>query len=148
MSVKRTVYGSTSGNLSVRPIAMSSTLSQSNVGGMSLPKTLASENERYKTSCVLRLLLPVICSVFPSVPVQFLRVILVPLRNLHHNVRRPVRHGLATETRFRRNPWCLVELIQLRVRRLVARFQAFFHHHVTRRAGTHATASMVQPHLK
>src|SRR5260370_26781961 len=38
MSVKRTVSGSVSGNLSASPIAMSSKLSQPNVGGMSTPK--------------------------------------------------------------------------------------------------------------
>ena len=38
MSVKRTVRGSTSGYLSARPMAMSSKLSQPNVGGMFAPK--------------------------------------------------------------------------------------------------------------
>src|SRR6266850_5602347 len=38
MSVKRTVKGSVSGNLSVRPMAMSSRLSQPNVGGISTPE--------------------------------------------------------------------------------------------------------------
>src|SRR5258708_25331758 len=44
MSVKRTVRGSVPGNLSVRAIAMSSKLSQPNVGGMSTPeKTFSTE---------------------------------------------------------------------------------------------------------
>src|SRR5260370_23896748 len=38
MSVKRTVSGSVPGNLSVRLMAMSSKLSQPNVGGMSTPE--------------------------------------------------------------------------------------------------------------
>src|SRR5271165_6087873 len=92
MSVNRTVNGSTSGCLSVKPMAMSSRLSQSKVG-MAI-----------------------------SV-VQFLGIILVPLGYLDDDVRRPVRHRLATQSRLRCDPRSFVQLIQFRVRGFVARLQ-------------------------
>src|SRR5262245_9874689 len=109
MSVKRTVSGSVSGYLSANALAMSSKLSQPNVGGIELllEKLLTCKSSAF---C----LLPSAFCLLPSDPrsllfglssmIRFFRVILVPIRNLHHDVRRAIRHGLATEARLRRNP--------------------------------------------
>src|SRR5215470_10439189 len=76
MSVKRTVSGSVSGNLSVSAMAMSSKLSQSNVCGM-VARTLSV--------------------------IRFLRVVFIPVRNFDDDVGSPVGHGLAAEARLRRD---------------------------------------------
>src|SRR5580704_1030442 len=75
--------------------------------------------------------------------IQLPRVILIPPRNLHHNVRGSVRHGLASQPRLRRNPRRFVQFIQLRVGRFVARLQPFFHHRVARGASAHSAAGMI-----
>src|SRR5215472_13443256 len=115
MSVNRTVSGSVSGYLSASAIAMSSKLSQPNVGGIS-------------------------CSLHGCVNlvVCFLRVILIPVGNLHNNIRRTIRHGLATETRLRRYPRRFIQLIEFRISGFVAGFKTLLNDHVARRAGTHA----------
>src|SRR5438874_13630968 len=100
MSVKRTVSGSVSGYLSVRAIAMSSKLSQSNVCGMFVSELLV---------------------------IQFFSVVLIPLRNFHNDIRRSVRNRLATQARLRRDARRFVEFVELRVRRFVARFEALTH---------------------
>src|SRR5258707_12914729 len=98
MSVKRTVSGSVSGYLSVRAIAMSSKLSQSSVCGMFVSKLLV---------------------------IQFFRVVLIPLRNFHNDIRRAVRNRLATEARLRRDARRCVEFVELGVRRFVPGLEAF-----------------------
>src|SRR5437762_11275384 len=97
MSVKRTVSGSVSGYLSVRAIAMSSKLSQSNVCGMFVSELLV---------------------------IQFFSVVLVPLGNFHNDIRRAVGNRLATEARLRRDARRFVEFVEFGVRRFVARFEA------------------------
>src|SRR5260221_10784217 len=76
MSVKRTVRGSVSGYLSVSAMAISSKLSQSNVGGI-IGRRLSV--------------------------IQFLRVVLIPFRNLDNDIGCTIRNGLATEAGLRRD---------------------------------------------
>src|SRR5260221_2936627 len=124
MSVKRTEYGSTSGNLSVNAMAMSSKLSQSNVCGIdgsldATPRSLA------------------------TLVVQFLGVIFIPMRNFDDNIRGAVGNGLAAQAGLRRDSWRLIEFIEFGVSGFVARFQAFFDHHVAGGAGANAAASLI-----
>src|SRR5271165_3054450 len=80
--------------------------------------------------------------------IELASVVLVPLGNFDNDIRRAIRHGLAAEARFRRNPRSLIKFVELRVGRFIARFQAFFDHHVASRAGTHPTAGVDQPHFE
>src|SRR2546429_159249 len=120
MSVKRTVSGSVSGYLSVRAIAMSSKLSQSNVCGMFFSELLV---------------------------IQFFSVVLIPLRNFHNDIRRAVRNRLAAEARLRRDTRRFVEFVELRVRRFVAGFEAFTNDDVAGGAGADASARVIQARL-
>src|SRR6267378_2123038 len=115
MSVKRTVSGSVSGNLSVRAMAMSSKLSQPNVGGM--------------------------CG---SSVIQFLGVIFVPIGNFHDDVCSAVGDGLAAEARLRRDAGGFVEFVKFGVGGFVAGLEAFAHDDVARRAGTNAAAGVIE----
>src|SRR6516225_2099505 len=116
MSVKRTVRGSVSGNFSDRAIAMSSTLSQSSVGGMFSQYFL------------------VVC---------FFRVILVPVGNFHDDVRRAIGHRLAAKARLWRNARRFVELVKLGVGRFVTGLKSLAHDHMANRARAHSAASVV-----
>src|SRR6267143_834065 len=115
MSVKRTVSGSVSGNLSVRAMATSSKLSQPNVGGM--------------------------CG---SSVIQFLGVIFVPIGNFHDDVCSAVGDGLAAEARLRRDAGGFVEFVKFGVGGFVAGLEAFAHDDVARRAGTNAAAGVIE----
>src|SRR6266436_7258200 len=89
MSVKRTVSGSVSGCLSVRAMAISSVLSQSNVAGIFAPQEEDWRQRRADES---------VKRTSPAFSViGFLGVILVPFRNFHDDVGGAVRHGLAAE---------------------------------------------------
>src|ERR1700730_1111310 len=87
ISVKRTVSGSVSGYLSVSAMAISSVLSQSKVAGMLLLRSqrlatkAGQKRKRVKN---------------PSV-IGFLRVILVPLGNLHNDIGGAVGNRLTAE---------------------------------------------------
>src|SRR5579859_7493064 len=120
MSVNRTVSGSVSGYLSVRAMAMSSKLSQSNVCGMVFSKPLM---------------------------IQFFRVVLIPLGDFDNDIRGAVWHRLATEARLRRNAWRFVEFVELRVGRFVAGFEAFANDDVAGRAGADAATGVVEAGL-
>src|SRR5271169_2684401 len=102
-------------------MAMSSMSSQSKLGGMGTP-----------------------CESM----IEFASVVLIPVGNFDNNSGRAIRHGLAAQARFRRNPGSLIEFVELRVGRFVARFQSLFHHHVASRAGTHTPASVVQSYFE
>src|SRR5262249_8240242 len=119
ISVKRTVYGSSSGNLSVNAMAMSSKLSQSKVGAMSVCLSV----------------------------VGFASVVFVPVRNFHDDVGCSIGNRLAAETGLRRDAGSFVQFIQLRVRRFVARFQTFSHDHMASRASADPAARMVESGL-
>src|SRR5579859_2657160 len=80
--------------------------------------------------------------------IQLLRVVLVPLRNFDDDVGRAVRHGLAAEARFRRDAWRFVELVELRIRRFVAGFEAFAHDDMARGARADTAACMVEAGLQ
>src|SRR5215472_3269922 len=110
MSVKRTVNGSVSGCLSASAMAISSKLSQVNVCGIGLLLT---------KSCHLATQLVTL----PSV-IRFFRVVFVPVGNLYHDIRRPVRDRLAAQPRLRRDARRFVQLIEFRIRGFVARFEA------------------------
>src|ERR1043166_2404181 len=136
MSVNRAVYGSSSGNLSVSAIAMSSKLSQSKVGGIFSPSLgLASGGEEFAKGSQLTELASVI---------GFFGVILVPVGNFYDDVRRSVGNRLAAEARLWGYPRRLVQFVQFGIGRLVARFQSFFHDDVARRAGAHTAARVVE----
>src|SRR5260221_3806988 len=129
MSVKRTEYGSTSGNLSVNAMAMSSKLSQSNVCGIdsslnATPRSLA------------------------TLVVQFLGVIFIPMRNFDDDVGGAVGNGLAAQAGLRRDSWRFIEFIEFGVSGFVARFQAFFDHHVAGGAGANAAAGVIKSGLE
>src|SRR5258708_13293952 len=125
MSVKRTEYGSTSGNLSVSAMAMSSKLSQSNVCGIdsSLDGTPRS---------------------LGTLVVQFLGVIFIPMRNFDDDVGGAVGHGLAAQARLRSDSRRFIEFIEFGVSGFVARLQPFFDHHVAGGAGANAAASVIE----
>src|SRR6266404_3456358 len=129
MSVKRTEYGSTSGNLSVNAMAMSSKLSQSNVCGIdgsldATPRSLA------------------------TLVVQFLGVIFIPMRNFDDDVGGAVGHGLAAQARLRSDSRRFIEFIEFGVSGFVARLQPFFHHYVAGGAGANSAASVIEPGLE
>src|SRR6266436_4875611 len=136
MSVKRTVYGSTLGNLSVSAIAIFSVLSQSNDAGIMAPhKTFATESHTEETPRLVAILILMI---------HFLGVIFIPVRDFDHDVSRAVWHGLAAQARLRRNPRRFVQFIELRIGRFVAGFQTFFHDDVASRACANPAARVIQ----
>src|SRR5215471_15532764 len=140
MSVKRTVSGSVSGYLSASAIAISSKLSQPNVGGISGSLVGADLYVRpFSGRAEAR---PYNCCVY--LVVRFLRVILVPVGNFHDDVGRAVGHGLAAETRLRCNPWRFIKFVEFRVSRFVTRLQSLLNDDVTRRASAHAAARVVE----
>src|SRR5277367_540912 len=116
MSVKRTVSGSVSGNLSVKPIAMSSMLSQPNVGGM-----------------FQRLLV-----------ISFFRVIFVPVGNFDDDVGGAIGNGLAAEARLWRDAGSHVQFVEFGVGGFVAGFEALLDDDVARGAGADAAAGVVE----
>src|SRR5271156_6122736 len=120
MSVKRTVSGSVSGCASVRPIAMSSMSSQSNVGGTVMAPMWLLLRSGYgcKAASSRRT---------PKLVIEFFGVIFIPLGNFHHDIRRTVGYGLAAEAGLWRNAWGHIQFIQLRIRRFVAGFQTLAH---------------------
>src|SRR5437879_5137567 len=124
ISVKRTVKGSVSGCLSANPMAISSKLSQPNVGGISPPE----KRWRDKPAATRELM------------IEFLGVILVPVGNFHDDVGSAVGDGLAAEARLRRDAGGFVEFVEFGVGGLVAGLEALAHDDVARRAGANATA--------
>src|SRR5713101_3841713 len=142
MSVKRTVSGSVSGNLPVRAIAMSSKLSQPNVGGMSTPeKDLTrghrdrQETWRDKPAATTELV------------IEFLGVVFIPFGDFNDDVGGAVGHGLAAQARLRGDAGSFVEFVEFGVGGFVAGLEAFSHDDVARRAGTDASAGVVQAGL-
>src|ERR1700690_2434579 len=119
-SVKRTVSGSRSGNFSESWIPISSVSSQSKVFGT-----------RFASSLVIR----------------FFRVILVPVRNFHHEILRSIGNALAAQPRLHGQTRRVVELVKLRIRCFVAAFEALVDNHVARGAGTHAAACVIESHF-
>ena len=79
---------------------------------------------------------------------RFLGEILIPLRNLHHQVARAIGHALAAQARLRGKPRRFVELIEFSVGRFVARLQPFVHDDVARGARADAAAGVVQTHVE
>src|SRR2546421_363279 len=151
MTVNRTVSGSVCGNLSVRPIAMSSRLSQPKVGGIYGSHLSVVSYQLYVQSTKADRFLNEYCELSTddrkTSVIQLLGVVLVPVWNLDDDVRRSVGHGLATEARLRSDAGRFVQLIELSVSGFIAGFQAFSHDDVARRAGADAAASMVQTGL-
>src|SRR3984957_18631924 len=75
---------------------------------------------------------------------RFLCEILIPLRDFYHQVARSVRDALATQSRFYREAGRVVELIEFRIRRLVARLESCVHDDVAGRASAHAAAGVIE----
>src|SRR5277367_3361616 len=136
MSVKRTVSGSTPGCFSASWMPISSALSQSNVFGIPFRSWMQMFPRRLDVAAAAQSR--------KFLVLGFLRVILVPLRNLDHDVLGAVRHTLAAEARFRRHTRRFVQLVQLRVGGFVATIETLVHDHVARGAGAHASAGVVQ----
>src|SRR6266478_3288004 len=139
MSVKRTVSGSVSGCLSANPMAISSKLSQPNVGGISTPEKdltqgtkIAEKRWRDKPAGTTELM------------IEFLGVVFVPIGNFHDDVGGAVGDGLAAEARLRSDAGGFVEFVELGVGGLVAGLQAFAHDDVARGAGANAAAGVVE----
>src|SRR5437879_1214005 len=140
MSVKRTVSGSVSGYLSVSAMAMSSKLSQPNVGGMSTPEkdlTQRAQRSQRKDGGIKP------AATTASV-IEFLGVVLVPIRDFHNDVGGAIGNGLAAEARLWRDAGSFVELVQFGVGSFVARLQALMNNDVAGRAGADAAAGVVQ----
>src|SRR5947209_16167765 len=143
MSVKRTVSGSVSGYLSVSAMAMSSKLSQPNVGGMSTPEkdlTQRAQRSQRKDGGIKP------AATTASV-IELLGVIFVPVGNLYNDVGGAVGDGLAAEAGLWRDARGFVELIQFGVGGFVAGLQALMNDDVARRAGADASAGVVQASL-
>src|SRR5256884_4263120 len=83
-----------------------------------------------------------------SLVIRFFRVILVPVGNLHHDIRRSVRNRLAAQPRLRGDAGRFVQLIEFRIRRFVARFEALMNDYVAGRAGAHTPAGVVETHFE
>src|SRR6266852_623022 len=142
MSVKRTVSGSVSGNLPVRAIAMSSKLSQPNVGGMSTPeKDLTrghrdrQETWRDKPAATTELV------------IEFLGVVFVPFGDFNDDVGGAVGNCLAAEARFRGDAGSFVEFVEFGVGGFVTGFEAFSHDDVASGTGADAATCVVQAGL-
>src|SRR5207253_5291254 len=125
MSVKRTVSGSVSGYLSASAMAISSKLSQVNVCVTGLLLINLEVLGVHLWLLLQRLARSPrgIPSGFPwitsydssttlSLVIRFFRVILVPVGNLHHDIRRSVRNRLAAQPRLRGDAGRFVQLIE------------------------------------
>src|SRR5207245_5272827 len=120
MSVKRTVSGSVSGYLSVSAMAMSSKLSQPNVGGMSTPEkdlTQRAQRSQRKDGGIKP------AATTASV-IEFLGVVLVPIRDFHNDVGGSIGNGVAAEVLLWRDAGSFVELVQSAAGASVARLTA------------------------
>ena len=75
---------------------------------------------------------------------RFLCEILIPLRDFYHQVARSVRDALATQSGFYREAGRVVELIEFRIRRLVARLEPFVHDDVKNDPGIYPPPELRQ----
>src|SRR5256712_11820824 len=79
--------------------------------------------------------------------IEFLGVVLVPIRDFHNDVGGAIGNGLAAEARLWRDAGSFVELVQFGVGSFVARLQALMNNDVAGRAGAGAAAGVVPARL-